>query len=266
MKKLLGLSLAIGVGFVLGALSLALCLTARAGPEPRTTTVNGDGNGDGSVDVSDAVYILNWLFAGGSDLATIDCPDPQPYSSLPATGQTQCFGTANFIDCTNERARGQDAFHQAGCPLEGRFVDNGDGTITDNCTRLTWTRNNVDVDNDGEVIIRGYFAAPGLPGDDLPWLEACQFADDMIFAGHDDWRVPNVYEFVSILDFSHSTSLSVQPFSPFVFGRTWTSTHTGGAASIGFRLITSSYNCECCPLMYSVHSQQQAFVAVRGPQ
>jgi hypothetical protein len=271
MKKLLGLSLAIVVGFILGALSLALCLTARAGTEPtNTTTLNGDGNGDGSVDVSDAVYLLNWLFAGGPDMASIDCPDPQPYSALPATGQTQCFGTANVIDCALDRARGQDAFHQVGCPLEGRLVDNGDGTVSDNCTGLMWTKNNVDVDNDGEIIMGGF----GFPAaDQLPWLEACQFADDMTFAGQDDWRVPNAQELLSIMNLPQAEGWNrgnPTPFflyPPFNVFRSWSSTYLNESArALGFNLLTGSNKCDCCFLKFAEHGEPQLFMAVRGPQ
>jgi len=249
------------VGFILGVAFHGSALHVSAVGTP-TAAQNGDTNGDGVIDISDAVYLLGFLFTGGPSLATIDCPPPQPRSILPATGQTTCFGTASVIDCTNVRARGQDAFHELGCPLEGRFVDNGDGTVSDNCTGLMWTKRNVDVDNDGEIIIRSY----GDPSaDELEWLAACQFADDMTYLGHEDWRVPNVNELLSIMTFSQSNASNAHFYPPFEFERTWTSTHLNTSRSLGYRLLTAGFNCDCCALMYSEHSQEQVFVAVRGP-
>lgn len=37
-------------------------------------TVNGDVNGDGGRDISDAVYMLNWLFVGGPAPVSLNCP------------------------------------------------------------------------------------------------------------------------------------------------------------------------------------------------
>jgi hypothetical protein len=97
---------------------------------------NGDVNGDGTIDISDAIYLLESLFLGGEAPVPIECPPPV-VKGLPATGQTKCYDSAgNEIDCTSADFPGQDGFYQAGCPSEGRFVDNDDGTVTDKCTGL----------------------------------------------------------------------------------------------------------------------------------
>ena len=44
---------------------------------------------------------------------------------------------------------GQDGFYQTGCAPDHRFVDNGDGTVTDNCTGLMWQKDTADVNVDG---------------------------------------------------------------------------------------------------------------------
>ena len=38
---------------------------------------NGDVNGDGDRDISDAVYLLRWIFQGGPQPVEITCPDDQ---------------------------------------------------------------------------------------------------------------------------------------------------------------------------------------------
>jgi hypothetical protein len=60
-------------------------------------------------------------------------------------------------------------------------VDNGDGTITDRATGLMWTR-----------------ADSGKPMD---WRQALAYAESLKLAGHEDWRLPNVKELQSIVDY-----------------------------------------------------------------
>ena len=62
------------------------------------------------------------------------------------------------------------------------FVDNGDGTVTDNATGLMWSQ-----DDNGEAI---------------NWEDALAYAEDATIAGYDDWRLPNVKELQSIADYS----------------------------------------------------------------
>ena len=62
------------------------------------------------------------------------------------------------------------------------FVDNGDSTITDNATDLTWMQSDLGVAVD--------------------WEHALLLADTLTFAGYGDWRLPNVKELQSIVDYS----------------------------------------------------------------
>ncbi|MGD2176182.1 MAG: DUF1566 domain-containing protein [Anaerolineae bacterium] len=62
------------------------------------------------------------------------------------------------------------------------FVDNGDGTITDSAASLMWLQDD--------------------SGEGLDWESALAYADSSNYAGYDDWRVPNVKELQSIVDYS----------------------------------------------------------------
>ncbi len=67
---------------------------------------------------------------------------------------------------------------------ENAFVDNGDGTVTDTATGLMWQQD----DN----------------GEGLDWEYALAYAEDLVLADHNDWRLPDVKELQSIVDYSHS--------------------------------------------------------------
>ncbi len=153
-----------------------------------TPSGNGDVNGSGAIDIADAIFLLSYLFAHGPTPEEIlECPACDsccPSSSqmrLPATGQTRCYNAVGSqIDCADPGFPGQEMFHQPGCPTAGRFVNNDDGTVTDNCTGLMWQR----------------ATAPGTH----TWANALKYCDSLELAGHDDWRLPNIRELESIVD------------------------------------------------------------------
>jgi len=66
------------------------------------------------------------------------------------------------------------------------FVDNGDGTITDNATGLMWQQAD--------------------SGSGLDWENALAYAETSTLARHNDWRLPNVKELQSIVDYTRSPS------------------------------------------------------------
>ena len=72
---------------------------------------------------------------------------------------------------------------------ENQFVDNGDSTITDVATGLMWSQDDSGVGMDWE--------------DALAWVEQM---NDENYLGHDDWRLPNVKELQSIVDYTRSPS------------------------------------------------------------
>jgi len=91
------------------------------------------------------------------------------------------------VSCSTGPCAGQDAFYDTGCLAAGRFVDNGDDTITDNCTGLMWQK----VTGNGTTAIN--------------WCNALAYCENLDFAGNTDWRLPNVRELQSIADYGFST-------------------------------------------------------------
>jgi len=114
--------------------------------------------------------------------------------SLPQTGQTTKF------------AAGDDGDIQAGVawPIP-RFLDNGDGTVTDNLTGLMWLKN-------ANCIATSYpgFDIDGTTGDGaVTWQHALDFVAGInngtylnCGAGHTDWRLPNINELESLFNAS----------------------------------------------------------------
>jgi len=73
------------------------------------------------------------------------------------------------------------------------FHNNGDGTITDRATGLTWTK-----------LDSGHLKAGEHKDGTLNWEQALRWTEDLEFAGHSDWRLPNAKELQSIVDYSRS--------------------------------------------------------------
>jgi Spy/CpxP family protein refolding chaperone len=75
------------------------------------------------------------------------------------------------------------------------FNDNGDGTVTDNATGLTWSQ-----DDSGDGVNTG--PRSGMNWEDaLAWV---QQKNDENYLGYSDWRLPNAKEMQNILDYSRA--------------------------------------------------------------
>jgi uncharacterized protein DUF1566 len=141
-------------------------------------------------DVQDLKTQMSQLQEALTDCQAGNCPKAS--LGLPDTGQTKCYElSGSEVPCDIANCPGQDGFYSTGCPAEDRFIDHGDGTITDLCTGLMWQRDKADVDGDGEANDR----------DRLPWCMALEYCENLSLAGHDDWRLPNVRELQSIVDY-----------------------------------------------------------------
>jgi len=198
---------------LLALLASFFVLTGLAAEGP-CTSENGDANADGRLDLSDGITMLGHLFLGRPSVLPPVCTGISP---IPATGQSRCYDVeGNEIPCDDPMCPGQNGFYQTGCPPEGRFVDHGDGTVSDTCTGLMWQKDTADTNGDGRV-----------DDDDwLLWCSAGSYFDDSILAGYDDWRLPNVRELGSLVDFARPKPL-IDPVFPTERRLYWSSTGGG---------------------------------------
>lgn len=90
-----------------------------------------------------------------------------------------------------------------------RFSDNLDGTVTDKASGLQWKRC-----AEGQTWSGG--TCTGSPTTHF-WQQALQLADTASYAGHSDWRLPNIKELSSIVEracYSPAIDQAVFPAAP----------------------------------------------------
>ncbi len=99
------------------------------------------------------------------------------------------------------------------------YIDNGDGTVTDNLTGLMWQKCSMGQTNNSDS------GACDGSASQFNWQNAMNQSEALTLAGHSDWRLPNHNELQSIVD--HSTyypAIDSSAFPNTVSSRYWSST------------------------------------------
>jgi hypothetical protein len=91
-----------------------------------------------------------------------------------------------------------------------RFIDNGDGTVTDSVTGLMWVKDGKGTGCNNEKI--------------LGWQKAMEWTKGLNFAGYNDWRIPGIHELHSIVDYERSYPAIDPIFTNTRFNCHWSST------------------------------------------
>jgi len=177
--------------------------------------------GDDTLIPGDALIPDDDAIVPDDDVPVQDIPEPEvnvDETPSPAvdSGQDRCFSAEAEIPCGDPGSAffGQDGQYHG---LQPKYVDNGDGTVTDQVTGLMWQQD---------------------PGDKLTFDEAKNGAASFDLAGYDDWRLPSIKEAYSLINFTGVTGQSADSSIPYidpVFAFEY------GDESIGERFIDSQF-------------------------
>jgi hypothetical protein len=154
-----------------------------------------------------------------------------PPGPVMATGQTRSY------------REGDDGDLQLGvpCPVP-RFIDNGDGTVKDNCTGLIWLKN-------ANCFGRKRWHA-AIDASNRLEDGQCGLSDDSI-AG--DWHLPNIRELLSLVDYGNYRPVlpTGHPFTNVQSSYYWSSTTYAYYASYAW--------CVCMYYGFVYHSTKDYF-------
>lgn len=121
-------------------------------------------------------------------------------------------GIGNHLKTETISAGGTKKFHtrcvretQISVTITARFLDNGDGTILDRLTDLTWEKS--------------------INQTAVTWEDAILYSEGLTLGGNSDWRLPNVKEIKSLSDENKvQPSVNNTMFSGVTITKYWSST------------------------------------------
>ncbi|MCA1806837.1 MAG: DUF1566 domain-containing protein, partial [Actinobacteria bacterium] len=137
--------------------------------------------------------------------------------------------SGNVITCAGT---GQDGEYQLGDTASPRFTDNSDGTVTDNLTGLIWLQN---ANCYGTKVWE-----TALTDANTLASGSCGLSDG---SSAGDWRLPNVNELRSLIDYQVSSAPRIpsgHPFSIVQSSNYWSSTSYRPSLSGAWRVSFNS--------------------------
>lgn len=100
--------------------------------------------------------------------------------------------------------------------INDRFVDNGDGTVTDHLLKVMWVR-------------RPHTDLPDKSKGEMNWEEAWKYCQALSYAGYSDWNLPTAREIASIIDFERiNPAIDTSIFPDIKSSWYWTKTQYPG--------------------------------------
>lgn len=113
---------------------------------------------------------------------------------VPDTGQSDTYDDKALISAPEVGSPfyGQDGSYTINEPS---YVDNGDGTVSDQVTGLTWQAEHSEPSS---------------------WDDAVAGAESLQLGGYDDWRLPTIAELYSLVDYSGVVGRTPDEYVPFL--------------------------------------------------
>ncbi len=120
-------------------------------------------------------------------LTSLSSAVSQVSQPITDTGQIACYSNNGKMSYPKSGAAyyGQDAQYEGN---SFSYTDNGDGTVTDLVTGLTWSQ--------------------AVDETKVSLVQAHKIAEQMTLGGYSDWRVPNIKELYSLMNFSGNTGFN----------------------------------------------------------
>lgn len=188
----------------------------------------GSGNPSSSTPPGDAVPFVDtdyfdFEYPTGSRYIDAQYVSSTEYTSTTMNGNATFFG----LNLADGRIKGYPQVRPNNTPYYARFVrggnnygqndftDNNNNTVTDAATGLMWNKF-----DSGDDVFASLLSNYTNDDGSLNWEEALHFAENMTFAGFEDWRLPNVKELHSILDYTRSPDATNSPAINSIFATT----------------------------------------------
>ena len=221
MKRYLEIFGFVFIGVIAGLIvrGIPIVLQVQAGGGVPQADRNGDVNGDARLDMSDAIYLLLHIFRDGPQPVAFAQAEPADLGGLEGS-------LGSIADSLQSLSDGECLSNPR------RFINNGQGIITDTCLGLMWVQN---VSN----------AVEGL----VPSSSAYETANNFEFRGYNDWRLPTMGELRSLMLNPNDAPVGTLPndraIGPFNLDEAyiWTSDQEGnGNFSASFRVVNRPFS------------------------
>lgn len=159
---------------------------------------------------------------------------------LPKTGGLAAVPPADY----------EDYYYHAGW-WKGRDYDtnktrfiaktiDGDDVVIDRATGLMWAADGVAVGCGGGAL--------------MTWTAAVAYGSTHPFAGFNDWRLPNIFELMSILDYSTSNPTINTTLFPNTFGGSyWSSTPSAADIGVSWYVVFASGSSDRRPINGTIY-------------
>ena len=146
------------------------------------------------------------------------------------TNQTLCYDVTTNTQTSCSNVTGQDGNYLKGQARS--YTDNGDSTVTDNSTGLMWQK--CSVGRSGSTCATGS-ATTMIWATTTAELSAVVTCQDATTAGYTDWRLPNVNELQSLVDYSRvNPSINITYFPNTAASNYWSASTFVNSPSIAW--------------------------------